>query len=116
MTSFTIKRLIVQLQLTDIPNNYSPHLWLEDLDDVLTMNTTGQSNYQYFGTNIGSRYSGTGVRYGYANVSSRHTTSADILFIKVASQRLYFSTSEIPRMLSSLLYLCGEVNRTQQVE
>jgi hypothetical protein len=78
----------VQLQLTDIPNNYSPHLWLEDSDDVLTMNTTGQSNYQYFGTNIGSRYSGTGVRYGYANVSSRHTTSADILFIKMASQRL----------------------------
>jgi hypothetical protein len=58
------------MQLTDIPNNYSPHLWLEDLDDVLTMNTTGQSDYQYFGTNIGSRYSGTGVRYGYANVSS----------------------------------------------
>ena len=35
-------------------NNYSPQIWLEDLDDVLTMNTTGQSYYQYFGTSIAS--------------------------------------------------------------
>ena len=71
-------------------NNYSPQIWLEDLDDVLTMNTTGQSNYQYFGTNIGSRY-GSGVRYGYGNVSSRHTTSADILFIKDGKPEIIFS-------------------------
>jgi hypothetical protein len=96
MTSFTIKRLIVQLQLTDIPNNYSPHLWLEDLDDVLTMNTTGQSNYQYFGTNIGSRYSGTGVRYGYANVSSRHTTSADIYLSRWQARDYIFQRPKCP--------------------
>src|SRR5512133_2329459 len=38
-------------------NNYSPQIWLEDLDEVLTMaSTAGQSNYQYFETSIASRY------------------------------------------------------------
>src|SRR5207237_1339446 len=75
-------------------NNYSTQIMLEYLDDVLTMNSSPNRNYQYFGTSIASRYrirSGIMMRYGYGNVSTRHRTSADILFIKDGKPQIIFS-------------------------
>jgi hypothetical protein len=86
---------------------------LSDLQDVLTMasTTAGQSNnYQYFGTSIASRYrirSEIMMRYDYGNISSRHKTSADILFIKDGKPQIVFSkvrnAQDIVRLVKSML-------------
>jgi hypothetical protein len=75
--------------------------------------STGQSNYQYFGTFIASGYcirSGIMMRYGYGNISTRHRTSADILFIKDGKPQIIFLMSEMLRTLLNWLNLCGDCN------
>jgi hypothetical protein len=94
-------------------NNYSPQIMLEDLDDVLSMasTTAGQSNnYQYFGTSIASKYrirSGIMMRYGYGNISTKHRTSADILFIKDGKPEIIFSNvrnaQDVVRLVKSVM-------------
>jgi hypothetical protein len=79
------------------------------------IDTTGQSNYQYFGTNIGLRYHSSGVRYSYGNVSSKHTTSADILFInKDGKPEIIFSNvqnaQDVVKLTKSI-----QKNRLQQL-
>jgi hypothetical protein len=82
---------------------------LSDLDDVLTLvRTAGQSNYQYFGTSIASGYriSGIMMRYGYGNISTRHRTSADILFIKDGKPQIIFfnvrNAQDIVKLVKSM--------------
>jgi hypothetical protein len=102
-------------------NNYSPQIMLEDLDDVLTMNSSSNGNYQYFGTSIASRYrirSGIMMRYGYGNVSTRHRTSADILFIKDGKPQIIFSNvrnaQDVVKMVKSMRKLRIQQHHHQQ--
>jgi hypothetical protein len=102
-------------------NNYSPQIMLEDLDDVLTMNSSPNGNYQYFGTSIASRYhirSGIMMRYGYGNVSTRHRTSADILFIKDGKPQIIFSNvrnaQDVVKMVKSMRKLRIQQHHHQQ--
>jgi hypothetical protein len=68
-----------------------PEIMLRDLEDVLTMNSVGIGNYQYYGTSIGSRYHSNNVRSNYGVGTSQHTTSSDILFITEGKPKIIFS-------------------------
>jgi hypothetical protein len=80
------------------------------IGSVLQHITVIDADFFIIGTSIASKYrirNGIMMRYGYGNISSRHRTSTDILFIKDGKPEIIFSNvrdaQDVVKLVKSII-------------